>query len=276
MNIKKLLFLCLLLPAAAFGQSIKSPQVASSEDATTVITQVETNSHYTVVSFRHICYTKGSWVQLNKSMYLQDANGEDRYNYVKSEGIPLRPKKFVATKDNEEVNFKVYFEKLKPGTKEINIIERARSLAEMGDGYTYFNYFKVNLLKSRPIMADNKGVRSVTVTMSPPPPIEMLTDTVYSDSSSNTVRPIHGRVMNNMPPMMNNMPSMMNGMEPMLTNMYSSMLNTQLKMYSDTAVTDQLAKIMRNYYNALTKAGFSSDDAIKIITSKELISVNGK
>ena len=260
MNLKPLLFLCLLLPAATFGQSIKSPLVASTDDPTTFITQIETNSRNTVVSFKHICRQKGDWVQLNKSMYLQDADGEERYDYVKSEGVPLRPEKFVATENHQEVNFKVYFQKLKPGTKEINVIERARSLAERGDGYTYFNFFKVSLNKSRPMAADGKEIRTVEVTMSPPPPMDMTVDTVYADSS-NTGEAIRSRAMNDMTPMM--------------VNMYKNMLDAQLKVCSDPAVTDRLAKIMRNYYNALIRAGFSMDAAIKIITSKELISLNG-
>ena len=260
MNLKPFLFLCLLLPAATFGQSIKSPLVANTDDPSTFITQVETNSHNTVISFRHICNGKGSWVQLNKSMYLQDANGEDRYNYVKSEGIPLRPEKFTATADRQEVNFKVYFEKLKPGTKEINVIERVRSLTELRNGISYFNFFNVSLNKSRPLTADGNEIRTVQVTMSPPPPMEMIADTLYSDSS-NIGGTTRTRVMNDMTPMM--------------VNMYKSMLDAQLKVCSDPAVTDRLAKIMRNYYNALIKAGFSMDAAIKIITSKELISLNG-
>jgi len=55
---------------------------------------------------------------------------------------------------------------------------------------------------------------------------------------------------------------------------YASVLNAQLQAYSNPAITDQLAKITKNYYDALIKAGFSEDAALKIITSKQLISID--
>lgn len=60
---------------------------------------------------------------------------------------------------------------------------------------------------------------------------------------------------------------------PMLSNMYTSLLTKQLNMYSNADITAQLAKIMKNYYDALVKTGFSSDAALKIITFKQLISL---
>ncbi|MNJ91512.1 hypothetical protein D3C87_91640 [compost metagenome] len=249
MRFKQMLLAFFLLPVTLFGQSIKFPLVSSSEDPTTVITEIETNSKHTIVSFKHVCRGKGSWVQLNKSMYLQDAKGEDRYNYVRSEGIPLRPERFVATKDNEEVNFKVYFEKLKPGTQEINIIERARSQAELNDGITFLNYFRVNLNKSQQELRDGT-VSQVEVVVTPPPP--MRND--FGTSVANGEAPNFG---------------------PVLKDMYMGMFTAQMNVYSNPAVIDQLAKNMKSYYDALIKVGFSSDAALKIITSKQLISAGG-
>lgn len=261
MKTKSLLLLCLLLPAIAFCQTISSPVVGSSEDYSTTITKVEVTSRNTVVSFKHQFYKKGGWLQLNKSMYLQDANGEERYNYVRSEGIPLRPARFTASDDHQVLNFKVYFEKLKPGTKEINIIERARSLNEMNDGVAYLNYYKVNLYKSRPEQAKEERVVVTDVTLMPPPlrDAAVTTDTAYSAGTNFP----SGALRNDMA-----------NMGPMMSNVFTSMLNAQLKMYSDPAVTDQLARITKNYYDALIKVGFSMDAALKIITSKQLVSMD--
>ncbi|WEK20905.1 MAG: hypothetical protein P0Y49_07115 [Candidatus Pedobacter colombiensis] len=249
MRSKQILLAFLLLPVTLFGQSIKFPLVSSSEDPTTMITEVETNSQYTIVSFKHICTVKGSWVQLNKSMYLQDANGEERYNYRRSEGIPLRPDRFVATKDNQEVNFKVYFEKLKPGTQEINVIERARSQAELNNGVNFLNYFRVNLNQSQLELGD-RAVSKVEVVVAPPPPLR--SDFVTSVANGETAN-----------------------LGPVLKDMYMGMFTAQLNVYSNPAVIDQLAKNMKSYYDALIKVGFSSDAALKIITSKQLISAGG-
>lgn len=249
MRSKQMLLAFLLLPVTLFGQSIKLPFVSSSEDPTTIITEIETNSKYTVVSFKHVCSGKGSWVQLNKSMYLQDAKGEERYNYIRSEGIPLRPERFVATKDDQEVNFKVYFEKLKPGTQEINVIERARSQAELNGGINFLNYFKVSLNQSQPELGET-NVSKVDVTVTPPPPLRSAFANPFGNGENQNFGPV-------------------------LNDMYMGMLTAQLNVYSNPKVIDRLAKNMKSYYDALIKVGFSSDAALKIITSKQLISPGG-
>ncbi len=143
-----LLFLLLLLPAMAFCQTILSPSVGSSDDPSTIIVKIDVTKSYTAVVFKHVATAKGNWVQLNKTIYLQDANGDDRYNYLRSEGIAIKPLKDSAQMDNEETSFTVYFEKLKPGTKAINIIERAISTTDRIAGASYFNYYNVSLDKS--------------------------------------------------------------------------------------------------------------------------------
>jgi hypothetical protein len=245
----KILSALIMLSATALGQTIKYPQVNSSEDAKTVITQIETNSKNTIVSFRYTGYGNGDWVQLNKSMYLQDANGEDRYNYVRSEGIPLRPEKLVITTPKQEVNFKVYFEKLKPGTKNINVIERARSLAELNNGVSFLNYFNVNLTKSQP--NQDGAISAVQVILAPPPPVDQAIEIAPTI------------------PDMNNIGSMVN-------NMYSGMLTAQLNTYSKPEVLSQIAKITRDFYEALIKAGFAPDSALRIVISKPLIAMDGE
>ncbi len=243
----KTLLVFVLLTATVSAQTVKYPMVGSSEDPSTSITQIETNDQHTVVSFKHTFSSKGGWVQVNKSMYLQDAGGEDRYNYIKSEGIPTRPERLYSTVDNQTLDFKVYFEKIKPGTKFINIIERARSLAELQGSVNFLNYFKVDLNKSQPISSGASS--SVQIKMVPPPPSsEADTDYVQTQMAS---------------------------IKAMAISMYDAMYTGQLNMYSKPGVLEQLAKIMKTYYDALIKVGFSQDAALKIITSKQLVSVDG-
>ncbi|MFD2163128.1 hypothetical protein ACFSJU_12050 [Paradesertivirga mongoliensis] len=240
------LFIC-LYPSLLFCQNITRPAIGYSEDHNTTIKKVEVTASNTVVTFVHTLRAKGAWVQLNKSMYLQDSHGEDRFNYVRSEGIPLRPEKFTADKDFEEVEFKVYFEKLKPGIKEINIIERARSFTEQSSSnISYINFFNVNLYKSAP---DIKKVET-SVILTPPPP--------FGDTNTDSL------IFNNPMP----------DFGAMMGSMYSNLLDLQIKTYSNPETLDKLAQITRNYYNALVKAGFSQDSALKIITSKPLISTD--
>ena len=72
-----LLFLLLALPALSFCQSIVSPMVGSAEDYSTTITKIEYSNTFTCVHFKHKFSAKGNWIQLNKSMYLQDADDEE-------------------------------------------------------------------------------------------------------------------------------------------------------------------------------------------------------
>lgn len=231
-----LLFLLLALPALSFCQSIESPKIGSAEDHSTTITKIEYSKTFTCIHFKHKFSVKGNWIQLNKSMYLQDADSEERYAYVKSEGIPLRPLKHEASTDTEEMAFKVYFEPLKPGTKRINIIERALSPRERMEGTTYFNFYDVSLENSWP------EHKITDVRLMPP-------DTASS-----------------------NYPGMFSGANSMFGNMYKSMLDEQIKFYTDSANIEKIAKATKGYYDALMKAGFGSDQALKIITSKQLIS----
>jgi hypothetical protein len=64
----------------------------------------------------------------------------------------------------------------------------------------------------------------------------------------------------------------MSAMGPMINSMYTTMLDAQIKFYSDTTRTTQMAKITKGYYDALIKTGFTPDQALKIVTSKQLVS----
>jgi hypothetical protein len=244
MNLKSLLFLLLLSPAISFCQSVDFPSVRSAEDPSTIITKIEVNNEFTVITFKHITAHKGGWMQLNKSMYLQDGSGEDRYNYVKSEGIPLRPERHYAAADNEEMVFTVYFEKLKPGTKSINVIERARAANDRA-GAIFDNFYNVSLEKQT-----TPAPHMITRT----PHVKIITDTV----------------MMPVPPF--DFQAGMSSIAPMVSQMYDHMMDAQLKFYSNPATIKQLAKINKDYYNALIKIGFSPHQAFKIVISKPLIS----
>lgn len=242
MKTLSILFLCLMLPAVAFCQSVNMPAVGASEDPSTTISKIEVTNKNTIITFKHFS-NKDGWVQINKSMYLQNANGEERYAFVKCEGIPLRPLKYTATTDNELVEFKVYFEKLKPGTTEINIIERALSPIERNNNVRFFNYYNVSLLKSG---TDTQTENTVMVQDS----VDLSTPVLPTGSDSG----MFDNIFSNM------------------SNVYKNLFDAQLKFYEDPATLERLAGIQKNYYDALIKKGFSKDDAIKICTSKSIFS----
>ncbi len=238
MKLKLSFSLLLLFPVLSFAQTVTTPFVSFKEAGATTIEKIDVTPKNTVITFKHITGTKGNWVELNKSIYLQDANGEDRYNFLKAEGIPLRPAKHYAANDNDALIFKVYFEKLKPGTKSINIIERALSPMERnGNLSTYFNFYGVSLDKSATAATN------------------MVIDTIRSTDG---------------------MARAMDGMGPMIDNMYNQAFKTKLKFYSNPDNLAQMAKATKDYYDALIKAGFGADQALKIVTSKPLVSPEDK
>ena len=240
-----LLFLLLLLPAVAFCQTIDSPSVEYSDDPSTTIEKIEITPKYTAVYFKHTAAAKGGWLELNKSIYLQDANGEDRYNYVRSEGIKLRPVKDTATTDNQVFNFTVYFEKIKPGTKSINVIERATSIMNRMSGTNYFNFYNVSLDKSN------------------------TTDTTEFSSHRSRVRLLAPDATSYSP-----FGNSAFSMGSMMNNLYTSLFDAQIKFYSDKSKIEEVAKINKSYYDALVKAGFTTDQAFKILVSKPLVSTD--
>jgi len=250
-----LLFLLLLLPAIAICQTINSPSVEYSDDPSTTIQKIEITPKYTAVHFKHTVTAKGGWLELNKSIYIQDADGEDRYNYVKSEGIKLRPMKDTATVDNQEFNFTVYFEKLKPGTRSINVIERATSIMDRMSGTNYFNFYNVQLVGTT-------KKHATEVKLLPP---HGITDTAQATTLYPPLSDLGSK-------------NYESSMGSMMTSMYNAALEAQLKFYSDKARLDAMAKIEKSYYDSLINAGFTADQALKILVSKPLLSsdISGK
>lgn len=246
MKLKAMLFLLMLSPAVSLCQSIDFPSVGGVENPETSITNIDVSGDNTVITFKRISAHKGEVVQLNKSIYLQDADGDERFDYIKSEGIPVRPEKLITDKDSSEIIYKVYFEKLYSSTKTINVIDRARTAPLTPGGPLYNNFYTVSLEKSGPaipleVKALPPGVPTVPVVPAvskvPVVPVVPAVSVVKDSVAAVPAAP----------------------MDP------------QLKFYSNPATTTQLAIITKNYYDALIKAGFSAEMAFKIATSKQFV-----
>ncbi len=57
----------------------------------------------------------------------------------------------------------------------------------------------------------------------------------------------------------------MQEMTPMFGNMIESMMSGRFKALANPQVTEQLAKFSKSYFDSLVKAGFTEDQAIKIV-----------
>jgi hypothetical protein len=67
------------------------------------------------------------------------------------------------------------------------------------------------------------------------------------------------------------MAGMMSAMGPMLTTMATSMMDAQLAYYKQPGKLEEIAKLQKQYFDALVKEGFANDQALKIITSDSLL-----
>lgn len=67
------------------------------------------------------------------------------------------------------------------------------------------------------------------------------------------------------------MMGLMNSMGPMMGNMARSMMDAQLDYYKQPGKLEEIAKLNKQYYDALVKEGFTYDQALKIITSDSFL-----
>ncbi|HMG09333.1 MAG TPA: hypothetical protein VK609_12525 [Mucilaginibacter sp.] len=249
--------LLLLTSLTCFAQNIENPQVENSDDWRSIITKIETDKQFTIVSFEYTATTDNSWAQLNKEIYIQTDQGNEHYNYVKSENISMAPAKHTLAKAGDKFAFKVYFKKIPPAAKSIDIIERA---GRRNDGITFFNFYNVSLTQSYP---PGTKVKVTDVVLLPPPPVN-------ADTASRGLFYGAGNEMQNA----------MSSMGPMYASMAKSMLDAQLSYFKQPGKIAEMAKLNKNYFDALVKEGFTNDQALKIITSNSLISksssINGQ
>jgi hypothetical protein len=254
---KKALFLVIVVSAmriTSFAQTVVNPNVEVSESTASIITKVETDKQYTVVSVDQYANSDNAWVVLNKEIYIQTDVDNKHYDYVKAENIAVAPQpKYVFKKAGDKLSFKIYFKKIPANSKSIDVIERA---GRRTDGITFLNFYNVDLTHSSP---GEHHVKITDVVLLPPPPMNGIE------------QPSNGA---------NEMANAMGAMGPMYATLAKSMLDAQLAYYKQPGKLAEMAKLNKDYFDALVKEGFTYDQALKIITSNSLISksssVNGQ
>ncbi|MES2425966.1 MAG: hypothetical protein V4560_03295 [Bacteroidota bacterium] len=233
---KKILLLpvlLLILAITTYAQNIKNPSIENSDSPSCRIVKIESTPQFTIVSFEQTAQTDNSWARMAKEVFVQTNVSDKHYHYVKSENIAIAPEKTMIDKAGDKLLFKVYFERIPRTASTIDVIEKAGASS-------YFNFYNVSLTKSQ-------GVVITDVVLSPPP--------------------INNANVN----MGNNMSSVFNSMGPMLTNMATAMMDAQLTYYKQPGKIDEIAQLNKQYFDALIKAGFNADQALKIITSESLL-----
>jgi hypothetical protein len=249
---KKTIALSALLLAAClpvFAQNIVNPQVGNPENQNTTIAKIETNNQFTIITFDYSGDADNSWVQVNKEIYLQTDQGNEHYNFVKAENIAVAPAKTTIAKAGEKTSFKIYFKKVPQTAKSIDIVERA---GYMGASVNFFNFYGVSLTNAIPA-GTTQRVKITDVVLMPPPPVEQ-----NGAITSFTQQP-------------EGMQNAMNSMEPMYKTMIKAMMDAQLAYFNQPGKTEEIAKLNKQYFDALVKQGFTTDQALKITISSGII-----
>lgn len=247
---KKTLLLTATLVAIclySFSQNVVNPHIEIKDSPATIISKIETDKQYTIVSFEHYAQIDSAWVVLNKEIYIQTDVDNKHYEFVKAEGIAVAPAtRHTFAKAGDKLSFKVYFKKIPVNAKLIDIIEHA---GKRSDDISFFNFYDVDLTQS------NRGEQGVKVTevVLAPPPINGQTNSVGGVELTN----------------------MMGAMGPMYASLIKSMLDAQLSFYKQPGKLTEVAKVHKQYFDALVKEGFTYDQAIKILTSSPLIQMSG-
>ncbi|QEM03867.1 hypothetical protein DIU31_010210 [Mucilaginibacter rubeus] len=239
-----------IVAVQALAQNITTPNVEQKDDQSTIIKKIETNSQYTIVTFENYAYQDNAWLQLNKEIFIQTDLSNAHYEYVKSENIAMVPNKNVLKKAGDKLEFKVYFKKIPSAAKSIDIIEHA-GLSR--PGINYFNFYNVSLTEQA---AATNHVKVTDVVLLPPPPVAADTAStgLFNGSPSNYMQ------------------NAMNSMGPMYASMAKSVLDAQLAYFKQPGKIAEIAKLNKDYFDALVKVGFNYEQALKIITANGLIS----
>lgn len=236
-----ILFVILLTASlSSFAQNIVNPLIESSSTENNAIIKIETDKLHTIVSFEYTAASDDTWARIDKGIYLRTPDGK-RYNFVKAENITLAPTQTKLTNAGDKLSYKVYFQKLPATAKTIDIVEKANPKP----GENYFNYQNVSLTEVAP----------------PAPVITKATTTDFTfNSPKGTTTNLGGDMM-----------GAMTAMGPMLTTMATSMMDAQLNYYKQPGKLAEVAKLHKQYFDELVNAGFTSDQALKIITADSLL-----
>ena len=183
------LLVCGVWPSLA--QTTLNPRVDDQYSREVKITRVELKGKLTVLSMRYrlsndklrnnqpdrpqvpfpfpqLGNGNNYWISFEPKSYLS-AQGK-RYRFVKAEGIPLSPEQMRVYPD-EEVMFKVYFERLDRGVEKIDLYE-----GRNGDGnrMVYWNFYGIRIKNPAPVEEQDVPPPPVVTRKEPapaPPPV---------------------------------------------------------------------------------------------------------
>jgi hypothetical protein len=117
------------------------PDVESQSIETIEITKIEINEVFTIVDLFYESNENESWICASRYFYIQPDNSNERKYLIMAKEIPICPEKFVINSFLNEIKFQLYFPRIDPLARKIDIIEKPE---------TGFNFFGVSLNNEPP------------------------------------------------------------------------------------------------------------------------------
>ena len=140
-----IIFLFQLLQIEIFGQSkpplvTLAPSMEGQGEKSVRVQKIEITDAFTIVSFVHTNLSNTMWIQIMPSIKIIGAFGKRTFKFIKTEGIPVAPEKYIYTQNGQRKYFRIYFEKIDPGIEKIDIFECTNT-----DQYVCFNFYGVKI-----------------------------------------------------------------------------------------------------------------------------------
>jgi hypothetical protein len=232
-------FLLAWISSTVFSQSVVKPYVESVGDRLCYINKIEHTKDYTIISFEHLNNDNG-WISLNPSIKIK-ASDEKEYFFVKAEGIPLNPKHHQFTESEKKHAFKVFFQRVHLNIKRFDVIE-----VESGSKYD-FNFYGVDLTRKR--LSDIQVAHHFENDSIEPAEVvsygQSVVDSVASDGNFDFGN--------------------------MFKNIYSNTIDSYIKYLKTPGKLNEIAKLNKEYFDALVGVGFTREEAMQLLTANPVI-----
>lgn len=153
--------LLLIIPTiSTWGQTIISPTYSKRDNTCLRIDEIEKTVDYTIIKGVYENKYSSGWANINNTAYLKDCKSGQKYQIVKSEGIPMSPNKIEFSRKGETAHYKFYFPAIENDVELVDMIEGDASISSFNfyglalkDGVQRdfsISYSKGQMIKSKP------------------------------------------------------------------------------------------------------------------------------
>lgn len=119
-----LLVFALAMPLVFFAQIIKSPTYSKRDKLSIEITEIEKTIDYTIVKGVYTNpYDRLGWANIEETASLVNKKSGMKYKIIKSEGLPISPRKKEFGSKGETVNYAFYFPRISDNVEIMDLIE---------------------------------------------------------------------------------------------------------------------------------------------------------